>query len=127
MRRLTSLVSNEGVELMTYGRVSEPIVARIECAVRMSIPHHGRKLRKRIAKQVAMSERTLSRRLAEKGMTFAQICDRVRFDLAMELLSQGRPVGLVAMDCGFSDLSGFCHAMVRWTGTSARKAMRRAA
>jgi AraC-like DNA-binding protein len=113
---------------MTYETATEPIVARIETAARMSIAHHGRrKLRKRIAKQVAMSERTLSRRLAEEGTTFTDICDRVRFDLAVELLAQGRSVSMVAFACGYSDVTGFCHAMVRWTGTSARKAMRRAA
>jgi AraC-like DNA-binding protein len=93
----------------------------------MTLPHRGRLLRKLVAKQLAMSERTLARRLAEEGATFERICERVRFDLAVELLSQGQPVTMVAIDCGYAEVSAFCHAMARWTGTSARKAMRRAA
>jgi AraC-like DNA-binding protein len=114
---------------MTYegGVEPTPVAARVESAVRMSIPHHGRKLRKRVAQQLAMSERTLARRLAEEGTTFTHICDRVRFDLAVELLSRGLPVTVAALDCGYSDCTALCHAMLRWTGTSPRKAMRRAA
>jgi AraC-like DNA-binding protein len=104
-----------------------PIAPRVESITRILIPHHGRKLRKHVAKQLAMSERTLARRLAEERTTFTQICDVVRFDLAVELLSRGLSVSVAAYDCGYSDCTALCHAMARWTGTSPRKAMRRAA
>ena len=129
LRERTHTQSNagQGAALKKEDTSPTPIVARVESVARMLIPHRGQGLRPLVAKQLAMSERTLARRLAEAGTTFTHICDRVRFDLAVELLARGQSVTIVALDCGYADLPAFCHAMARWTGTSALKAMRRAA
>lgn len=72
-----------------------------------------------IAQGLGMSPRTLRRRLLEKGTSYHELLDRVRCDLADELLSApGRKIWEVALLLGFSDSSAFHRAYVRWTGTT---------
>jgi len=101
---------------------------RVAEKARAMIPHCRRsRLRRRIAKELAMSVRTLTRRLAAEKTTFRRVLEQVRFDLAVESLAEGLPVTIVAFDAGYSNLSGFCHAFRRWTGASPKTAMRKAA
>lgn len=71
------------------------------------------------AEAACVSVRTLQRRLAEDGLTYARLLDQVRFDRACELLGD-RTVRLVdvAFELGYTDQSNFSRAFRRWTGTS---------
>jgi AraC-like DNA-binding protein len=71
------------------------------------------------ARHLAMSERTLQRRLAVEGTAFQALVDAERRDLALAHLRAGRlAVGEVAFVTGFSEPSAFRRAFRRWTGTT---------
>jgi AraC-like DNA-binding protein len=70
-----------------------------------------------VAKTLAMSPRTLHRKLHDEGETFQSINDSLRKDLATELLRRTQtPIKQLASDLGFSDQAAFQRAFVRWTG-----------
>ncbi|MCZ7682884.1 MAG: AraC family transcriptional regulator [Sandaracinaceae bacterium] len=71
----------------------------------------------RVAKQLAMSERTLQRRLSEGGTSFAAIVDDTRRALAQRYLGERRlSIHEVALLLGYSEPSAFFRAFKRWTG-----------
>src|SRR5262249_10135283 len=79
-----------------------------------------------VAEVVRLSARTLQRRLAEEGVTFAAVVARARFDAARRMLEDpSRKVVDVALDVGYSDHAHFTRAFVRWTGVSPREFRRR--
>ena len=72
-----------------------------------------------LARALAVSTRSLQRRLAELGTTFSDLLDEVRRDLALGHLEHPDvSVTEVAFLLGFSDLSSFSRAFRRWTGKS---------
>ena len=72
-----------------------------------------------VADRLAISERTLHRRLAEAGEKFSAIRTRVRLQRATALLRESTlPLKTVAAECGFSDSREFRRAYQRWTGRS---------
>jgi AraC-like DNA-binding protein len=78
-----------------------------------------------VARALAMSERTLRRRLRGEGTSFRAIADEVRRTRAAELLAES-PASMteVAMAAGFADGSGFGHAWRRWFGAAPSAARR---
>jgi AraC-like DNA-binding protein len=73
----------------------------------------------RIARAVGLSSRTLHRRLAEAGASFAELLDQTRRDLALEYLRRSDyAVGEVAYMLGFAEISSFNRAFRRWTQLS---------
>ena len=74
-----------------------------------------------------MSTRTLRRRLLEHRTSYHEILDRVRRELADELLGDpDHKLSEVAFLLGFSDASAFHRAYVRWTGKTPASRRRRA-
>lgn len=72
-----------------------------------------------VARSLRMSPRTLQRRLAGRDTSFTSLVDRVRHDLACELLRDpSLPTAEVAYRLGFSDPASFGRAFRRWTGQS---------
>jgi len=72
-----------------------------------------------IAQALAMSERTLQRRLQDEGVTFAVLLDDVRADLGRMYLADPKlAIFEVAFLLGYSEPSAFNRAFRRWTGTS---------
>jgi AraC-like DNA-binding protein len=75
-----------------------------------------------VAEALKMSARTLQRRLADEGVTFAQLADDARRELACRYVKDGtRPLGEVAYLLGYNEMSAFFHAFKRWTGTTPSK------
>lgn len=70
------------------------------------------------AASLAMSERTLHRRLEQEGTTFRQVLDRFRHEKSVALLAAGSSITDVAFLLGYSELSAFYRAFRRWTGKS---------
>lgn len=69
------------------------------------------------ASRLAMSPRTLHRKLAALGESFQSIKDGWRFRQAMQLLScTDTPVKQIAVDLGFSDQATFRRAFAQWAG-----------
>ncbi|KPF58451.1 hypothetical protein IP88_16550 [alpha proteobacterium AAP81b] len=72
------------------------------------------------ARQLALSERTLHRRLAEEGTRFSAMVDDARYDRARDLLLDRRmTVESVAFAVGFAEPSSFSRAFKRWSGMGA--------
>jgi AraC-like DNA-binding protein len=73
----------------------------------------------RLAKRMAMSARTLQRRLEEEGTSFAAVLDDTRRELAGAYMAQ-RDVALadVSYLLGFSEQSAFTRAFQRWHGVA---------
>ena len=69
---------------------------------------------------LAVSERTLRRRLTQEGTSFRALVDEVREALAEELLGAGLPVEQVARRLGYAETASFTHAFTRWKGRSPR-------
>jgi AraC-like DNA-binding protein len=73
----------------------------------------------RAARALAVSERTLHRKLAEESTTFRVVLDRFRHETAVTLLGARRhSIAEVAFLLGYSELSAFYRAFRRWTGRS---------
>lgn len=69
------------------------------------------------ARMLAMSERTLRRRLTGEGTGYQDVVDRFRETRARELLVSSREaVERIADRLGYSEASAFIHAFKRWTG-----------
>lgn len=79
----------------------------------------GAPLAREAAKALAMSERTLHRRLADEQTTFRELLDRFRHEKAVALLTARRHgIAEVAFLLGYSEMPAFYRAFKRWTGRS---------
>ncbi len=74
-----------------------------------------------VSKQLAMSPRTLQRRLQEHGVSYADLLDSTRAEAAKAYLKD-RHISFaeVAYLLGFAEQSSFNHAFRRWTGKAPR-------
>ena len=72
-----------------------------------------------IGEHLGMSNRTLTRRLSESGVTFRDLIKKTQKELAIDLLKNSdRSVGEIAFLTGFSEQSAFNRAFKRWEGLS---------
>lgn len=79
------------------------------------------------ARMLALSERTLHRRLAEGGTRFSAMVDEARYGRARELLLDGHmSIELIASAVGFAEPSSFSRAFKRWSGMGALEYRRQA-
>ncbi|MEU9444171.1 helix-turn-helix domain-containing protein [Streptomyces sp. NPDC048304] len=67
-----------------------------------------------MARALALSPRSLQRRLAEEGTTWRDLVDRVRRNRAAALLAQGLSRKQVAARLGFGDTRALRGALRRW-------------
>lgn len=80
------------------------------------------------AHELRMSERSLQRKLADENLTFEDLVDELRQDLARRYLADPKiAIGEVAYLLGYSEPSAFHRAFKRWTGVTPAEARRRAA
>lgn len=81
-----------------------------------------------IAARLAMSPRSLRRRLDEEGTSYRALLDEVRQVLSEALLvTAGLSVDAVAERLGFAETASFIHAFKRWHGVTPGVYRRRAA
>jgi len=72
-----------------------------------------------VARQLGMSQRSLTRHLADEGTTFGEILEQLRQRLAARYLADDRiSVQQTAWLLGYSEVGAFNHAYKRWTGTT---------
>ena len=70
-----------------------------------------------IARGLGMSQRSLARRLAERGLTFGKVREELRADLAARhIRDRDLSISQVAWLLGYQEVSAFTHAFKRWTG-----------
>lgn len=95
--------------------IAAPIVAQVRSAILDELAPSGAELA-RVAKRLAMSTRTLQRRLEEVGTGYQDLVDEVRAAAAQSLLrDRARSIIEVAFELGYADLKGFYRAFRRWT------------
>jgi AraC-like DNA-binding protein len=87
----------------------------------------GGALRDAVARRMAISERTLQRRLADEGTDFSTLVDEVRRTIAQQYLGSDRiSVKNLSYKLGFSDPSAFHRACLRWFGKAPGEFQQRA-
>lgn len=106
--------------LQTRLRGSDELIASIReiivsCMGR--IPHLSE-----VARSLAMSPRTLRRRLQDRDTTYQHLLDEVRIELAKEYaLSTTLSVEQIAVRIGFTEAATFRRAFKKWTGMNIRE------
>jgi AraC-like DNA-binding protein len=81
--------------------------------------HTGEVSIEAIAARMAVSQKTLYRRLKLEGATFEQVLDDLRHRLAESFLADAKvSVNEIAYLLGFSEAAAFSRAFKRWTGRS---------
>ena len=94
----------------------------VETAVVPLLPH-GKARASEIARQLGVSQRTFARRLAEEGLTFSELLDSLRSELAnRHLADRDLAISQIAWLLGYRDVGAFSHAFKRWTGNTPGKA-----
>jgi AraC-like DNA-binding protein len=84
------------------------------------ILHHGKADRRRVARALGLSERTLSEGLAEENTSFVLVVDRLRHSLALQYVKERRiTLAQIAWLLGYEGPTSFNAAFARWTGKSA--------
>jgi AraC-like DNA-binding protein len=110
--------------LLTYceealaSRPTKPNAFRlsVEKAIAQSLPH-GKVQAKEVARQLGMSRRTLTKRLSSEDLTFANVLQSLKSDLANRHLKDANlSISKIAWLLGYQDSSAFTHAFKRWTG-----------
>ncbi|WP_262300264.1 AraC family transcriptional regulator [Microvirga sesbaniae] len=101
-----------------HRKFHDSLRVRVENAIMPRLPH-GTATIGSIASDLGMSSRTLSRRLADDGLTFTTILDDLRSNLSRRYLpNRTLSVSQIAWLLGYKELSSFVHAFQRWTGTT---------
>ncbi len=94
----------------------------VENAVAPLLPH-ARARASEIARQLGVSQRTFARRLSQEGLTFSELLDNLRSDLAnRHLADRDLAISQIAWLLGYQDVGAFSHAFKRWTGKAPGKA-----
>lgn len=71
------------------------------------------------ARHLAMTARSLQRRLADQGTTYREVLNEARRTLALDYLREARySISEIAYLLGFAEVSAFTRAFKRWTGQS---------
>jgi AraC-like DNA-binding protein len=74
-----------------------------------------------IARELAMSTRTLKRKLAEERASYSSLLDEHRRLRGLELLRSERSLDEIAERLGYSDATNVARAFRRWTGKTPRE------
>jgi AraC-like DNA-binding protein len=90
--------------------------AKVENEIQRLLPR-GRARADNVARALAVSTRTLARRLADEGTNFAEVVDGVRRSLAAQYLQESAfTLSQIGWLLGYEGATSFHHAFKRWTG-----------
>jgi AraC-like DNA-binding protein len=104
---------------------SDTLRASVEKEVEKLLPH-GKAQKRTVAKALAMSTRTLARRLAVQETTYEEVIDQLRCSLALQHLKDpGMSLSQIAWQLGYEESTSFNHAFRRWTGRSPSEVRKR--
>jgi AraC-like DNA-binding protein len=94
------------------------IVAQVRSAIVRNLAQDRVRL-PLIAEELSITQRTLQRKLKEAGVSFQQVLDQIRSELAQDYLKQGNlSISEIAFLLGFQEQSSFNHAFKEWTGVN---------
>jgi len=90
----------------------EQVMSEVRASLQDGPPHI-----EAVAAALRQPRWTLQRRLAEAGLSFSEVVEKVRRDLAGLYLGQPHlPLSEIALALGYSELSAFSRAFTRWHG-----------
>jgi len=113
---LASLLAEHAPRLMTPGQTSSSSDAEFESAF-WAEQQRGNATLETVAESLQISPRTLQRRLADAGTTFAERRAAILQNRALQLLaSDDVAIETIAERLGYSTRSAFERAFFRWTG-----------
>lgn len=102
-----------GIEISS-NRITFSVAQLIKDALPSGIPSIGQ-----ISEHMGMSNRTLTRRLSENGVTFRELIRKTQEEISKSLLNNSsRNIAEIAFETGFSEQSAFNRAFKRWTNQS---------
>jgi len=111
---LDTLLCSSSIESNGIDPLEMP--AALRDIVRMRLPYGGVTV-DNIARQLAISTRTLQRRLRDWGFSFEEVVDDIRRSEAIRKVLSGAEAGKeIAFMLGYSDQAHFIRAFRRWTG-----------
>jgi AraC-like DNA-binding protein len=102
-----------------------PIVSslriRVENAINPLLPH-GKARLDAVAREPGMSSRTLARSLTAEGLSFGEILNQLRSDLAMFYLRERNlSISQIAWLVGYQGVGAFSHRCKRLTGMNPKR------
>jgi AraC-like DNA-binding protein len=116
------LISSAEQAMARRSRTCSSLASKVENAMAPLLPHRRAGVGE-IARELGMSQRTLARQLAVEGLTFTELLESLREDLARKYLSDpALPISEIAWLLGYQEVSAFTHAFKRWTGKPPREA-----
>ena len=93
----------------------------VENAIVPLLPH-GTARASEIARRLGLSQRTFARRLSLEGITFSEVLEKLRSDLAERYLNdEDVSISQIAWLLGYREVSALTHAFKRWTGKTPRE------
>jgi AraC-like DNA-binding protein len=124
---LSEILSARADELLKNLETSKTTRGRVENLL-IPILHTGEASMETMAGQLGLSRQTLFRKLKAEGVTFEQVLDELRHNLALHYLNGKRvPVNQIAYLVGYSEPAAFSRAFKRWTGSGPRAYVSRCA
>jgi len=97
------------------------IRSKVERAIAPLLPH-GKATAADVARELGIGKRTLGRLLCAEGLTFSEVLQQFRLDLAKTYFShRDMSISQIAWLLGYGEVSTFTHAFRRWTGTNPRE------
>lgn len=106
-------------QVANYWAVAQPdITERVMRALRARLLNSDVSL-ELVADDMRLHSRTLNRRLQTAGVTFRDLLNQARFQIAADLLSATRmEITAIGLALGYAEPSGFTNAFRRWSGAA---------
>ena len=116
-----NLLARSGREQLDHAGSNTGIVHDVQAQIRLQL-RNGEPNLEWACEHLQLTSWTLQRRLGDHGLTFTQLVDNVRRELAQHYLSQANlPISELALLLGYSEASAFSRAFRRWFGVSPRQ------
>jgi AraC-like DNA-binding protein len=116
---------HSGLPAEVTGRVARATLSESAFILIAGMVEDGNPSLDRLAMMAGRSRRTMQRLLSAEGVSFVELLDSVRRELALSRLNDTEsPVSVIAQDLGFSTSSGLSRAVRRWTASSPRRLRR---
>ena len=121
-RYLNEILLQDCEQALAYRRSGAgPLRIAIENAITPLLPH-GKARLDAVAQSLGVSSRTLARRLTAEGLSFGEILDQLRSDLATHYLGEANiSISQIAWLVGYQGVSAFSHGYKRWTGMNPKR------
>jgi len=119
-RAVSELLEEHGRRLAGKIASRDPLLDRVRTCIAQDLPNGAPSLGA-VASAIKMAPRTLQRKLNERGTSCSEVVDRLRCEIATQLVSAAEPPLNIAFRLGFKDATAFYRAFKRWTGTTPRE------